>query len=79
LNAALDRNDMIAARATLAELVSGYSSTGEVSDLAFTGAEPIRQPETSISRHSLPSTSIQASCCQNTTSNKAIDCTVITA
>ncbi|MBY3083322.1 polysaccharide biosynthesis protein [Rhizobium laguerreae] len=39
LNAALDRNDMIAARATLAELVSGYSSTGEVSDLAFTGAE----------------------------------------
>lgn len=31
LNAALDRNDMIAARATLAELVSGYSSTGEVS------------------------------------------------
>ncbi|MCW1755032.1 polysaccharide biosynthesis protein, partial [Rhizobium acaciae] len=42
LNAALDRNDMIAARATLAELVSGYSSTGEVSDLAFTGAEPIR-------------------------------------
>ncbi|WP_246733720.1 polysaccharide biosynthesis protein [Rhizobium laguerreae] len=79
LNAALDRNDMIAARATLAELVSGYSSTGEVSDLAFTGAEPIRLPETSISRHSLPSTSIQASCCQNTTSNKAIDCTVITA
>lgn len=39
LNAALDRNDMLAARATLAELVSGYSSTGEVSDLAFTGAE----------------------------------------
>ncbi|WP_086156044.1 nucleoside-diphosphate sugar epimerase/dehydratase [Rhizobium sp. Kim5] len=39
LNAALDRNDMIAARATLAELVSGYSSTGEVSDLAFTGAD----------------------------------------
>ncbi|MBX5153592.1 polysaccharide biosynthesis protein, partial [Rhizobium lentis] len=39
LNAALDRNDMIAARATLAELVSGYSSTGEVSDLAFTGGE----------------------------------------
>ncbi|EJC82676.1 putative nucleoside-diphosphate sugar epimerase [Rhizobium leguminosarum bv. trifolii WSM2297] len=39
LNAALDRNDMIAARATLAELVSGYSSTGEVSDLAYTGAE----------------------------------------
>ncbi|WP_064841780.1 MULTISPECIES: polysaccharide biosynthesis protein [unclassified Rhizobium] len=39
LNAALDRNDMIAARATLAELVSGYSSTGEVSDLAFTGIE----------------------------------------
>ncbi|WHO77154.1 nucleoside-diphosphate sugar epimerase/dehydratase [Rhizobium sp. BT03] len=39
LNAALDRNDMVAARATLAELVSGYSSTGEVSDLAFTGAE----------------------------------------
>ncbi|MGO8506338.1 polysaccharide biosynthesis protein, partial [Rhizobium leguminosarum] len=37
LNAVLDRNDMIAARATLAELVSGYSSTGEVSDLAFTG------------------------------------------
>jgi hypothetical protein len=30
---------MLAARATLAELVSGYSSTGEVSDLAFTGAE----------------------------------------
>ncbi|MBY3278660.1 polysaccharide biosynthesis protein [Rhizobium laguerreae] len=46
LNAALDRNDMIAARATLAELVSGYSSTGEVSDLAFTGAEPIRLPQT---------------------------------
>ncbi|ACE94429.1 polysaccharide biosynthesis CapD-like protein (plasmid) [Rhizobium phaseoli] len=41
LNAALDRNDMVAARATLAELVSGYSSTGEVSDLAFTGAETI--------------------------------------
>lgn len=39
LNASLDRNDMVAARATLAELVSGYSSTGEVSDLAFTGAE----------------------------------------
>ncbi|KPH05915.1 polysaccharide biosynthesis protein (plasmid) [Rhizobium acidisoli] len=39
LNAALDRNDMAAARAILAELVSGYSSTGEVSDLAFTGAE----------------------------------------
>ncbi|MBP2449393.1 FlaA1/EpsC-like NDP-sugar epimerase [Rhizobium leguminosarum] len=39
LNGALDRYDMIAARATLAELVSGYSSTGEVSDLAFTGAE----------------------------------------
>ena len=39
LNAALDRNDMVAARAILAELVSGYSSTGEVSDLAFTGAE----------------------------------------
>lgn len=39
LNAVLDRNDMIAARAMLAELVSGYSSTGEVSDLAFTGAE----------------------------------------
>ncbi|MGV4791695.1 polysaccharide biosynthesis protein [Rhizobium sp. F40D2] len=39
LNAALDRNDMAAARATLSELVSGYSSTGEVSDLAFTGAE----------------------------------------
>ncbi|MDR9808742.1 polysaccharide biosynthesis protein [Rhizobium hidalgonense] len=37
LNAALDRNDMVAARAILAELVSGYSSTGEVSDLAFTG------------------------------------------
>ncbi|ASR07797.1 polysaccharide biosynthesis protein [Rhizobium leguminosarum bv. viciae] len=37
LNAVLDRNDMIAARAILAELVSGYSSTGEVSDLAFTG------------------------------------------
>ncbi|MBY5652304.1 polysaccharide biosynthesis protein [Rhizobium leguminosarum] len=46
LNAALDRNDMIAARATLAELVSGYSSTGEVSDLAFTGAEPILLPQT---------------------------------
>ncbi|WP_025398495.1 polysaccharide biosynthesis protein [Rhizobium leguminosarum] len=46
LNAALDRNDMIAARATLAELVSGYSSTGEVSDLAFTGAEPLRLPQT---------------------------------
>ncbi|WP_190233750.1 polysaccharide biosynthesis protein, partial [Rhizobium sp. R339] len=41
LNAALDRNDMIAARVALAELVSGYSSTGEVSDLAFTGAETI--------------------------------------
>ena len=41
LNAALDRNDMVAARATLAELVSGYSSTGEVSDLAFTGAETV--------------------------------------
>ncbi|ANM15770.1 polysaccharide biosynthesis CapD-like protein [Rhizobium sp. N541] len=39
LNAALDRNDMIAARATLAELVSGYSSTGEVSDLALVGVE----------------------------------------
>lgn len=39
LNAALDRNDMAASRAILAELVSGYSSTGEVSDLAFTGAE----------------------------------------
>ena len=39
LNAVLDRNDMVAARAMLAELVSGYSSTGEVSDLAFTGAE----------------------------------------
>ncbi|CAK06304.1 polysaccharide biosynthesis protein [Rhizobium leguminosarum] len=37
LNAVLDRNDMIAARAILAKLVSGYSSTGEVSDLAFTG------------------------------------------
>ncbi|MBY3273382.1 polysaccharide biosynthesis protein [Rhizobium laguerreae] len=49
LNAALDRNDMIAARATLAELVSGYSSTGEVSDLAFTGAEPIRLPQTILS------------------------------
>ncbi|WP_184501331.1 MULTISPECIES: polysaccharide biosynthesis protein [Rhizobium] len=46
LNAVLDRNDMIAARATLAELVSGYSSTGEVSDLAFTGAEPVRVPQT---------------------------------
>ncbi|MGO8090533.1 polysaccharide biosynthesis protein [Rhizobium leguminosarum] len=46
LNAVLDRNDMIAARATLAELVSGYSSTGEVSDLAFTGAEPLRLPQT---------------------------------
>lgn len=46
LNAVLDRNDMIAARATLAELVSGYSSTGEVSDLAFTGAEPLRVPQT---------------------------------
>ncbi|MBY3229639.1 polysaccharide biosynthesis protein [Rhizobium laguerreae] len=46
LNAVLDRNDMIAARATLAELVSGYSSTGEVSDLAFTAAEPIRLPQT---------------------------------
>ncbi|MGO8098257.1 polysaccharide biosynthesis protein [Rhizobium leguminosarum] len=46
LNAVLDRNDMIAARATLAELVSGYSSTGEVSDLAFTGAEPMRLPQT---------------------------------
>ncbi|MBY3561511.1 polysaccharide biosynthesis protein [Rhizobium laguerreae] len=46
LNAALDRNDMIAARSTLAELVSGYSSTGEVSDLAFTGAEPLRLPQT---------------------------------
>ncbi|MGZ2422780.1 FlaA1/EpsC-like NDP-sugar epimerase [Rhizobium laguerreae] len=46
LNAVLDRNDMIAARAILAELVSGYSSTGEVSDLAFTGAEPIRLPQT---------------------------------
>ncbi|MBY3210059.1 polysaccharide biosynthesis protein [Rhizobium laguerreae] len=45
LNAALDRNDMIAARSTLAELVSGYSSTGEVSDLAFTGAEPLRLPQ----------------------------------
>ncbi|MBB2755500.1 UNVERIFIED_ORG: FlaA1/EpsC-like NDP-sugar epimerase [Rhizobium aethiopicum] len=39
LNAALDRNDMIAARATLAELVSGYSSTGEVSDFALVGVE----------------------------------------
>lgn len=39
LDAALARNDMIGARAMLAELVSGYSSTGEVSDLAFTGAE----------------------------------------
>ncbi|ANM09299.1 polysaccharide biosynthesis CapD-like protein [Rhizobium sp. N324] len=39
LTAALDRNDMIAARATLAELVSGYSSTGEVSDLALVGVE----------------------------------------
>ncbi|MGZ2486279.1 FlaA1/EpsC-like NDP-sugar epimerase [Rhizobium pisi] len=37
LTAVLDRNDMIGARAMLAELVSGYSSTGEVSDLAFTG------------------------------------------
>ncbi|MBY3122253.1 polysaccharide biosynthesis protein [Rhizobium laguerreae] len=46
LHAALDRNDMIAARSTLAELVSGYSSTGEVSDLAFTGAEPLRLPQT---------------------------------
>ncbi|MBY5773382.1 polysaccharide biosynthesis protein [Rhizobium leguminosarum] len=46
LNAALDRNDMIAARATLAELVSGYSSTGEVSDMAFTGAEPLRLSQT---------------------------------
>ncbi|NKK80012.1 nucleoside-diphosphate sugar epimerase/dehydratase [Rhizobium leguminosarum] len=50
LNAVLDRNDMIAARATLAELVSGYSSTGEVSDLAFTGAEPLRLPQTIQSR-----------------------------
>ena len=39
LNVVLDRNDMTAARSMLAELVSGYSSTGEVSDLAFTGAE----------------------------------------
>ncbi|MBY2910495.1 polysaccharide biosynthesis protein [Rhizobium leguminosarum] len=45
LNAVLDRNDMVAARAMLAELVSGYSSTGEVSDLAFSGAEPIRLPQ----------------------------------
>ncbi|RUM23461.1 polysaccharide biosynthesis protein [Rhizobium vallis] len=41
LTAVLDRNDMIGARAILAELVSGYSSTGEVSDLAFTGAAEI--------------------------------------
>ncbi|WP_105005030.1 polysaccharide biosynthesis protein [Rhizobium leguminosarum] len=45
LNAVLDRSDMVAARAMLAELVSGYSSTGEVSDLAFSGAEPIRLPQ----------------------------------
>ncbi len=41
LNAALDRNDMVAARATLAELVSGYSSTGEVFGSCFTGAETV--------------------------------------
>ena len=35
LDAALDRNDMKAARAMLAELVSGYSSTGDVADMAM--------------------------------------------
>lgn len=39
LDAALDRNDMKAARAMLAELVSGYSSTGDVADMAMSTAE----------------------------------------
>jgi FlaA1/EpsC-like NDP-sugar epimerase len=39
LNFALDRNDMPTARGMLAELVSGYSSTDEVADLAFSGTE----------------------------------------
>ncbi|TCS01352.1 MULTISPECIES: nucleoside-diphosphate sugar epimerase/dehydratase [unclassified Rhizobium] len=39
LDAALDRNDIPAARLLLAELVSGYASTGEVTDLALSAAE----------------------------------------
>ena len=39
LDAALDRNDMKAARAMLAELVSGYSSTGDVADMAMSTVE----------------------------------------
>lgn len=39
LDAALDRNDIPAARLMLAELVSGYASTGEVTDLALNAAE----------------------------------------
>jgi FlaA1/EpsC-like NDP-sugar epimerase len=39
LDTALDRNDIPAARAMLAELVSGYASTGEVTDLALSTAE----------------------------------------
>ena len=39
LDAALDRNDIPAARMMLAELVSGYASTGEVTDLALSAAE----------------------------------------
>jgi hypothetical protein len=39
LDAALDRNDIPAARLMLAELVSGYASTGEVTDLALSAAE----------------------------------------
>jgi FlaA1/EpsC-like NDP-sugar epimerase len=39
LDSALDRNDMVSARAMLAELVSGYTSTGEVVDLAINGTE----------------------------------------
>ncbi|MGO4198872.1 polysaccharide biosynthesis protein [Rhizobium sp. YAF28] len=39
LDAVLDRNDIPAARLMLAELVSGYASTGEVTDLALSAAE----------------------------------------
>ncbi|MGM4914792.1 polysaccharide biosynthesis protein [Rhizobium sp. 768_B6_N1_8] len=39
LDAALDRNDIPTARLMLAELVSGYASTGEVTDLALSAAE----------------------------------------
>jgi FlaA1/EpsC-like NDP-sugar epimerase len=39
LDSTLDRNDMKAARAMLAELVSGYSSTDDVADMAMSAAE----------------------------------------